>query len=131
MVSISEEAELHCRDQQDGPKEIHDFYRRDREGKGTFDKAMRGLWLLPKHKVEYNVLASIAKETAKQPLEVYRFLREQRVEFIQFAPIVERMPDVRSKQQGLRLAEPATRTRSNDRLMSRPGRFFLLSMATS
>jgi len=92
----------------DGPKEIHDRYRRDRAGKGTFDQVMRGLRLLQKHKVEYNVLASVARETARQPLDVYRFLRDQGVEFIQFAPIVERMPDVRSRQHGLRLAEPAS-----------------------
>jgi len=91
----------------DGPKEVHDRYRRDRMGKGTFDQVMRGLRLLQKHKIEYNVLASIALETARQPLEVYRFLRDEGVEFIQFAPIVERMSDIRSKQHGLRLAGPA------------------------
>ena len=77
----------------DGPKEIHDRYRRDRKGKGTFEKVMRGLRLLQKHKVEYNVLACVARETAKHPLEVYRFLKDQGIEFIQFSPVVERMPD--------------------------------------
>jgi uncharacterized protein len=91
----------------DGPKEIHDRYRKDRKGRGTFEKAMRGLRLLQKHQVEYNVLACVARETAARPLEVYRFLRETGVEFIQFTPIVERMPDSRSAQQGLRLAVPA------------------------
>jgi uncharacterized protein len=92
----------------DGPKEIHDRYRRDRSGKGTFDQVMRGLRLLQKHEVEYNVLASVARETARQPLEVYRFLRDQGIEFIQFAPIVERKADVCGSQYGLRLAEPAS-----------------------
>jgi uncharacterized protein len=92
----------------DGPKEIHDRYRRDRSGKGTFDQVMRGLRLLQKHEVEYNVLASVARETARQPLEVYRFLRDQGIEFIQLAPIVERKADVRSSQHGLRFAEPAS-----------------------
>ena len=92
----------------DGPKEIHDRYRRDRSGKGTFNQVMRGLRLLQKHEVEYNVLASVARETARQPLEVYRFLRDQGIEFIQFAPIVERKADVCGSQYGLRLAEPAS-----------------------
>jgi len=92
----------------DGPKEVHDRYRHDRSGKGTFDQAMRGLKLLQKHKVEYNVLASVARETARQPLDVYRFLRDKGVEFIQFAPIVERMPDAESAKHGLRLAGPAS-----------------------
>jgi serine-type anaerobic sulfatase-maturating enzyme len=92
----------------DGPKEVHDRYRRDRKGKGTFDRVMKGLRNLQKHKVEYNVLACVARDTAKHPLEVYRFLKDEGVEFIQFSPVVERMPDVLSKRHGLRLAEPAS-----------------------
>ncbi|OPY68369.1 MAG: Anaerobic sulfatase-maturating enzyme [Syntrophorhabdus sp. PtaU1.Bin002] len=92
----------------DGPKEIHDRYRRDRQGKGTFDLVMRGLRLLQKHKVEHNVLACVARATAIQALDVYRFLRDQGVEFIQFTPIVERVPDARSGRLGLRLAGPAS-----------------------
>ena len=91
----------------DGPKDIHDRYRKDRRGRGTFEQAMRGLRLMQKHKVEYNVLACVARETAARPLAVYRFFREAGVEFIQFTPIVERMPDVGSAQQGMRLAAPA------------------------
>ena len=91
----------------DGPQEVHDRYRKDRKGRGTFEQTMRGLRLLQKHKVEYNVLACVARETAAKPLEVYRFFREAGVEFIQFTPIVERMPDPQSAGQGLRLAAPA------------------------
>ena len=91
----------------DGPKEIHDRYRKDRKGRGTFEQAMRGLRLLQKHKVEYNVLACVARETAARPLEVYRFFKDAGVEFIQFTPIVERMPDAQSAGLGLRLAAPA------------------------
>lgn len=90
----------------DGPKEIHDRYRHDRNGKGTFDQVMRGLRLLQKHKVEYNVLACVARETANQPLDVYRFFRDEGIEFIQFSPVVERLPDESSAQHGLRLAGP-------------------------
>ena len=88
----------------DGPREVHDRYRCDRKGKGSFARAMRGLRLLQDHGVEYNVLTSVARETARQPLEVYRFLKNEGVEFIQFAPVVERRPDLRSRQHGLRLA---------------------------
>jgi uncharacterized protein len=91
----------------DGPKEVHDRYRRDRKGMGSFDQVMRGLRLLQKYEVEYNVLACVARDTAKKPLEVYRFLRSEGVEFIQFTPVVERLPDACSNQQGLRLAGPA------------------------
>ena len=91
----------------DGPKEIHDRYRRDRKGNGTFDQVMRGLKLLQEHKVEYNVLACVARDTAKQPLDIYRFFKDEGVEFIQFTPVVERLSDAHSAPLGLRLAGPA------------------------
>jgi uncharacterized protein len=37
---------------------------------------------------------------------VYRFFKGEGVEFIQFTPVVERMPDACSRQHGLRLAGP-------------------------
>jgi len=98
----------------DGPKEIHDRYRKDRRGQGTFDQVMRGLKLLQKHKVEYNVLACVARETAARPLEVYRFFREAGVDFIQFTPVVERLSDPQSAAQGLRFAAPAALDRREE-----------------
>jgi uncharacterized protein len=95
----------------DGPKEIHDRYRCDRSGNGTFDKMMAGLKLLQKHGVEYNVMACVARDTARQPLDVYHFLKDAGVNFIQFFPIIERVPDEYSKQCGLRLAGPAVLNR--------------------
>lgn len=92
----------------DGPREIHDRCRRDRAGNGTFDRVIRALRLLQKHGVEYNVMASVARETARFPLDVYRFLKAEGVEFIQFTPIVERMPDPVARRHGLRLAGPVS-----------------------
>jgi uncharacterized protein len=91
----------------DGPKDIHDRYRRDRKDNGSFDQVMRGVRLLQGHEVDYNVLACVARDMAKQPIEIYRFLKEEGVEFIQFTPIIERLSDVQSAQTGLRLAGPA------------------------
>ena len=91
----------------DGPREIHDRYRKDKEGRPTFDNVMRGLKLLQKHGVEYNVMACVARDTAYRPLEVYNFFKNEGVEFIQFFPIIERMPDARSQACGLRLGMPA------------------------
>jgi uncharacterized protein len=53
-------------------------------------------------------MASVARETAKNPLEVYRFLKNAGVEFMQFSPVVERLADEQSARIGLRLAAPAT-----------------------
>jgi uncharacterized protein len=92
----------------DGPKDIHDRYRKDRGGKGSYDKVMRGMDLLHKHGVEFNVMATVARETAYKPLEVYRFFKEQGVEFIQFTPVIERIAGPDEKQLGLKLAGPSS-----------------------
>jgi len=75
----------------DGPRELHDTYRVDKGGRGTFDRVMRGLRLLQKHQVEYNILCCVHAANADHPVEVYRFFRDElEAQFIQFIPIVER-----------------------------------------
>ncbi len=75
----------------DGPKAMHDAYRRDRGGGPTFDRVMCGLTLLQKHAVEHNFLTTVHAANAKHPLEVYHFLRDEvGARFVQFIPIVKR-----------------------------------------
>jgi uncharacterized protein len=92
----------------DGPAFLHDAYRVDAKGLPTHSAVMRGLNLLKKHGVEYNVLACVNRETAKHPLEIYHFFKGNDIQFIQFIPIVERMPDEGACSMGLKLARPAT-----------------------
>lgn len=91
----------------DGPKEIHDRYRKDRHGQGTFDRVMTAVRMLQKHGVEFNALACVGRETAHHPLEVYRFFKEAGIHFIQFTPIIEREPDNDTKAIRLWLARPS------------------------
>ncbi|MGD8406847.1 MAG: anaerobic sulfatase maturase [Anaerolineales bacterium] len=79
----------------DGPRHLHDAHRVDKGGAPTFDRVMRGLRLLQKHGVEYNVLTTVNRVNADYPREVYHFLRDEvGTEWIQFIPVVERMnPD--------------------------------------
>ena len=75
----------------DGPGELHDFYRKDRAGRGTFDRVVQAARLLQKHKVECNILCTVNSKNAGHPLEVYRFFRDELgFPYIQFIPIVER-----------------------------------------
>jgi uncharacterized protein len=84
----------------DGPRDLHDTYRVDRNGAGSFDRVMRGLRLLQKHRVDFNILCTVHAANAARPLEVYRFLRDGAgAEHIQFIPIVERASD-RGYQEG-------------------------------
>ena len=79
----------------DGPQHLHDAHRVDKGGKGTFDKVMRGLRLLQKHGVEYNVLMTVNRVNADYPREIYKFLRDEvGTTWIQFIPVIERInPD--------------------------------------
>jgi len=75
----------------DGPRELHDAYRVDKGGAGTFDQVMRGWELLKKHGVDTNILCTVHKGNADHALDVYRFFRDGLgAEFMQFIPIVER-----------------------------------------
>ncbi|MBM3492886.1 MAG: anaerobic sulfatase maturase [Armatimonadetes bacterium] len=80
----------------DGPRELHDAYRRDKRDRPSFDNVMRGLDLMQKHRVEFNTLTVVNRLNSHQPLEVYRFLKQAGSRFIQFIPLVERLPDERS-----------------------------------
>ena len=75
----------------DGPKELHDTYRVDPRGVGSFDRVMRGYEVLKEHEVDVNVLCTVHQANQDRPLDVYRFFRDDMgVRFIQFIPIVER-----------------------------------------
>ena len=75
----------------DGPRSLHDAYRRDKAGKPTFDRVMNGIALMKKHQVEFNILATVHAANAEHPVEIYRFFRDEvGAQFIQFIPIVER-----------------------------------------
>jgi uncharacterized protein len=76
----------------DGPASMHDRYRVDKGGRGTFDKVLRAARLMQAHGVDFNVLTTVNAANADHPVEVYRFLRDEvGTRFIQFIPIVERV----------------------------------------
>ncbi len=75
----------------DGPRALHDAYRVDKGGHGTFDKVMRAARLMQEHQADFNILTTVHAANADYPLEVYRFLRDEvGTQYIQFIPIVER-----------------------------------------
>ena len=76
----------------DGPKALHDVYRVDKGGKGSFDDVMRGWRCLNDRGVDVNILCTVHAANAGHPLEVYHFFRDElKTRFVQFIPIVERV----------------------------------------
>ncbi|MFZ5789924.1 MAG: anaerobic sulfatase maturase [Pseudomonadota bacterium] len=75
----------------DGPPPVHDGNRRDRRGGPTSGRVAAALDLLRAHRVEFNALTVVSSANVHHPLEVYRFLRDHGVAFMQFIPVVERI----------------------------------------
>lgn len=76
----------------DGPQPLHDTYRVDKRGRGSFEQVMQGWKTLKKHEVDFNILCTVNAANGDHPLEVYRFFRDELgAEFIQFIPIIERV----------------------------------------
>jgi uncharacterized protein len=57
----------------DGPQEIHDTYRVNKGGAGSFAQVMRGWEVLVKHQVDFNILCTVHAANQNHALEVYRF----------------------------------------------------------
>jgi uncharacterized protein len=95
----------------DGPRDLHDHYRVDKRGLGTFDRVMAGYEHLRAHGVEVNVLCTVHDANQDHALEVYRFFRDDMgVRFVQFIPIVER-----ATEELLPIANRGWSTSSKDR----------------
>jgi uncharacterized protein len=77
----------------DGPEQMHNSYRVTRAGAGTLDQVLRGWDRLQRHGVAANILCTVHAANQHHPQRVYRFFRDELdARFIQFIPIVERMP---------------------------------------
>jgi uncharacterized protein len=74
----------------DGPRELHDIYRKTRNGKPTFDYVVAAAKMLHEAEIPFAALCVVNRINAKHPLETYRFLADEIGTWrIQFTPAVE------------------------------------------
>ena len=73
----------------DGPEEMHDLYRFNKQGKGTWKRVMQGIETMKKHGVEFNVLCVLSQANVSKPKEIYRFFRSLGIDYIQYIPLSE------------------------------------------
>lgn len=73
----------------DGSKPFHDKYRTTKDLRPTFDHVVRGINLLKKHGVEYNIMGVVNDFNMNYPLEFYQFFKDIDSHYIQFSPAVE------------------------------------------
>ncbi len=74
----------------DGPARLHDRFRVGKKDEKTFVKVEQAIKILQAGGVEYNTLTTVQRRNFRFGAEVYRYLRDLGVEYMQFIPIVER-----------------------------------------
>ena len=77
----------------DGPEELHDLYRFNKGGRGTWKQVMKSVELLKKNKVEFNILCVLSQANVDKPREIYKFFRSIGIDNIQYIPLSEFHPD--------------------------------------
>jgi len=73
----------------DGPKQLHDYYRVDHSGGGTFGKVMQAIENCRKYEVEFNTLTLLNDRNVEHPDRLFDFFIKNGIRYLQFIPCVE------------------------------------------
>ncbi len=83
----------------DGPKDLHDKYRLDSAGKGTYSRVLRASQLLNSHGVDTNVLAVLTRDSCKSFTKTYNFFNRSGLQYQQYIPCLDPLEEVRGKHE--------------------------------
>lgn len=72
---------------------IHNKYRTDGLEKGTFNEVLITKEKLEQHQVEYNILSVLTSDLANYPDEVFEFILESGIKYIQFILCVDSLDE--------------------------------------
>lgn len=73
----------------DGPQDIHNHYRKTKNGVGTWQQVVEAARRMLDQGVEVNALSVVTDVAARHAKEIYAFLKEQGLIHMQFIPCVE------------------------------------------
>ncbi|MBQ8072395.1 MAG: anaerobic sulfatase maturase [Clostridia bacterium] len=73
----------------DGDRTLHDRFRPDAAGNGTWERVTEKVALLLEKKVETNILCVVNGQTAQSPKKVYRALKALGTGYLQFIPCLD------------------------------------------
>jgi uncharacterized protein len=116
----------------DGPPELHNVSRVDRQGKGSQAAVLNSMKLLQREGVEFNAMVCVHNANGNHGAEVYRYLRDNGCRFMQFIPIVERQGAGRhaegptpSDEVSVSMADASSAVSSRSVLPGQFGRFLI------
>jgi uncharacterized protein len=76
----------------DGPSELHNIYRRNKDDSATFKQVISGFRLLKNHGVIPEILCVVNAENVKHPHIIYSFFKQIGARYMTFLPLVEPEP---------------------------------------
>ncbi|MDT2613922.1 anaerobic sulfatase maturase [Enterococcus dongliensis] len=80
----------------DGHPIYHDLNRVDPRGRGTFHKVIETKRMFEKFQIPFNILCVLTNPLAKEAKKIYRFLREENIEYLQLIPC---LPDLDKEEK--------------------------------
>ena len=85
----------------DGPTEIHDEYRRFRNGRGSHRFCMDGIEALRRNAIPFHVISVVTASAMQQPEAMYRFFRDHEIHSVGFNVEEQEGVHTSSSMQGL------------------------------
>lgn len=82
----------------DGDKALHDAFRVDAAGRGSWSRVQKNLALLQRAGVECNLLCVVTKRCAKRAVSVYHALQKTGVGYLQFIPCLDPLGEARGQR---------------------------------
>jgi uncharacterized protein len=73
----------------DGPADVHDAYRVNKAGRGTWEAVIEAVRLLQQERVDFNILAVVSQANVRRAADLYRFFRGLGIDCLQFIPLTE------------------------------------------
>ena len=83
----------------DGTQRLHDQYRRDRTGEGTFERVMKSIERCKAREIDFNILTVVTSQLASEIEEVYRFYKEQGFGYQQYIACLDPLDREQGRQQ--------------------------------
>ncbi len=72
---------------------MHDLNRVNHSQNGSFKEVMKGIDLLKKYNVDFNILVVVTRALSNKIESCYKFLRKNDFNYIQFIPFIEALED--------------------------------------
>lgn len=79
----------------DGNKAIHDIYRHDHNGEGSFKKVFRTSQFFQAEKVDFNILTTVTKDVALNIKKLYAFFKKNGFRFQQYIACIDPITEKR------------------------------------